>query len=73
MRFLTLLGSGSPTLQNHGGNLSILEEIPTLSPHHLERRVHGGPWVAQSLLTNEADPCNAAVIDLSRLSVKGTL
>lgn len=32
MRFLTLLGSGSPTLQNHGGNLSILEEIPTLSP-----------------------------------------
>lgn len=31
------------------------------------------PWVAQSLLMNEADPCDAAVIDLSRLSVKGKL
>ena len=32
-----------------------------------------GPWVARSLLTNEADPSAAAVIDLSRLSEKGKL
>lgn len=32
-----------------------------------------GPWVAQGLLTNEADPGDAAVIDPSRLSGKGKL
>lgn len=32
-----------------------------------------GSWVAQGLLTNEADPSDAAIIDPSRLSEKGKL
>lgn len=77
MWFLTLLASGSPTLQNQGGSLGILEGVPVLChpSHHEGGCVVGSdrPWVAQSLLTNEADACDAAVIDLSRLSVKGKL
>ena len=49
---------------------------PCSVTHHTTREGVVGsdrPWVAQSLLMNEADPCDAAVIDLSRLSVKGKL
>lgn len=76
MRFLALLASGSPSAksgretQHLGGGPHAFSLITPRGGWVVGSE---GPWVAQSLLTNEADPSAAAVIDLSRLSEKGKL
>lgn len=76
MRFLPLLGHQDPLCKIRNGDVgsrkvSLCFLLVTLQG---ECEVYGaGPWVAQSLLKNEADPGDMTVIDLSRLSQKGKL
>lgn len=59
--FRLLLPLQASHLQIQEGRLGVLEGVPTLSPRHPPHPQGGcavgsdGPWVAQSLLTDEAD------------------
>lgn len=66
MRFPALLALASQA--TNGGT-----ECPHVPPAGLHRAHAVGsnqPWVARSLLTDEADPSDMAVIDLSGLSAE---
>lgn len=70
------LGLRLPLYKLREGNGILKRVSPRFLPCHPARRVCGvqyGALCGPEFLTNEADPGDAAFIDLSRLSVKGKL